>query len=127
MARNSKVDADSTDETAVQIFARNVQLLVQERQRLTPGATKAKIAGQLGFSLRSLANARKGAHRARMDALDKVATAFKLSPWQLLLPDLPAAVLFDPELRRSMQLLIESDPEDRKAVERLLSKKQKTA
>lgn len=102
-------------------------MLVQQRQAARPHETKAKIAKDLGLSTRSLTNARNQSHIPRLDAIDKVARVFKLSPWQLLLPDLPAEVLFNPELRRSMQLLIESDPEDRRAVERLLSKKQKTA
>lgn len=127
MPSRPKSGARLPEDSAVGTFAQNVRMLVEQRQAAQPHLTKDDIARSLDLSLRSLSNARSGAHVPRLDAVDKVAREFKLSPWQLLLPDLPAEVLFNPELRRSMQLLLESDPEDRKAVERLLSKKQKTA
>lgn len=114
-------------DSAVGIFARNLSILIEQRQQANPGTTKAKIAKTLGISTRKLTDVRSGAHVPGIDTIDAAADLFKIAPWQLLLPDLPAELLLNPQLQRTIRALVESDPKDQEAVEHLLTKRRSLA
>ena len=97
------------------LVARNVQALVE----LATSSGRAIHKLPRGFSLRTLAHARGATHSMTLRTLQKLATAFGLEAWQLLLPDLSAEVVLDRRLAQTVRDYLKAPPAGREAVEKV--------
>lgn len=97
-----------------EVVASNVQALVDLAQ--SSGRPIHKLPR--GFSLRTLAHARDAQHSMTLRTLGRIATAFGLEPWQLLIPDLPAELALDRRLAQTVRdYLTAPTKEAREAIE----------
>jgi hypothetical protein len=97
-----------------EVVASNVQALVDLAQ--SSGRPIHKLPR--GFSLRTLAHARDAQHSMTLRTLGRIATAFGLEPWQLLIPDLPAELALDRRLAQTVRdYLTAPTKEARQAIE----------
>lgn len=102
-------------ENLAHLVASNVQALVEIAK--TSGRPIHKLPR--GFSLRTLAHARDGEHSMTLRTLQKIATAFGLEPWQLLIPDLPAELALDKRLAQTVRDYLKAHPAGKEAIEKV--------
>ena len=95
------------------VVAENVKTLVDLAQR--EGRPIHRLPR--GFSLRTLAHARGATHSMTLRTLQRLAAAFGLEPWQLLLPDLPAELALDKRLAQTVRAYIAANAGGQKAIE----------
>lgn len=110
------------DMSLTAVVAENVKTLVDLAKR--EGRPIHRLPR--GFSLRTLAHARGATHSMTLRTLQKLAAAFGLEPWQLLLPDLPAELALDKRLAQTVRAYIGAAKDGQAAIEtvaNLVSKK----
>jgi hypothetical protein len=105
-----------------QVVASNVEALVDLAQR--SGRPIHKLPR--GFALRTLAHARSAQHSMTLRTLGRVATAFGLEPWQLLIPDLPAELALDRRLAQTVRDYLKAHDTGRQAIETVAASYRKT-
>jgi transcriptional regulator with XRE-family HTH domain len=71
-------------------LARSIQLLIA-----AAGTTAPQIAKRAGVDPKTMNNLINGRFAANLDVLEKIAEAFNLQAWQLLMPDLVQSLLSD--------------------------------
>lgn len=97
-----------------EVVANNVQALVGLAQ--SSGRPIHKLPR--GFALRTLAHARDAQHSMTLRTLGRIAAAFGLEPWQLLIPDLPAELALNKRLAQTVRdYLTAPTKEAREAIE----------
>lgn len=90
--------------------------------------TQEEIAKRAGLSLRALGYQLSGEAKnaPTLRTLQGLANAFGLEPWQLLLPDLPTALILNPatraKVRTTIQRYLSADDSDRDLVDKVASK-----
>lgn len=102
-------------ENLAETVARNVQALVE----LATASGRAIHKLPRGFSLRTLAHAREAEHSMTLRTLQKLAAAFGLEPWQLLIPDLPAELALDKRLAQTIRDYLTAHPAGKEAIEKV--------
>lgn len=98
-----------------QLVASNVQALVELAR--SSGRPIHKLPR--GFSLRTLAHARGATHSMTLRTLEKLAAAFGLDPWQLLIEDLPAELALDKRLAQTVRDYLKAHPAGQEAIEKV--------
>lgn len=91
------------DLASVRIFSRNVKALLEAAKTSAPAGervTQQGIADMAGIALRSLRNQIDGTHAPTLLTVELIAKAFGIEPWQLFVPDFPAELALNPELRQ---------------------------
>lgn len=91
------------DLVSVKVFRQNVKALLEAAQTSAPvgqRVTQQGIADMAGISLRSLTNQINGSHAPTLLTVELIAKAFDIELWQLFVPDFPAELALNPELRQ---------------------------
>lgn len=90
------------DLASVKVFRQNVKALLEAAKTSAPvgqRVTQQAIADMAGISLRSFTNQLNGANAPTLVTVELIAKAFDMETWQLFVPDFPAALALNPELR----------------------------
>lgn len=106
-----------------EVVASNVEALVDLAQ--ASGRPIHKLPR--GFSLRTLAHARGANHSMTLRTLGRIAAAFGLEPWQLLIPDLPAELALDRRLAQTVRDYLTAHKTGRTAIETVAASYRKTS
>lgn len=88
---------------SVRIFGQNVKALLEAAKTSAPigqRITQQAIADMAGISLRSLRNQLDGSNAPTLLTVELIAKAFDIELWQLFVPDFPAELALNPELRQ---------------------------
>lgn len=91
---------DAAGIPAVQIFANNLKVLLDQGAKLEGGLTQEQLAKSMGISLRTLGYLLQAQSAPTLRTVALAAAAFGLEPWQLLIEDFPADVALNPKLRQ---------------------------
>lgn len=73
------------------------------------------------FTPKTLNNVVNGRHAPTLETLQKIADAFGIEVWQLLLPEFHAGLLLDPQIGRVMRAYATADEEGREMFTRTAS------
>lgn len=91
------------DLVSVRIFRQNVKALLEAAKTSAPVGqriTQQAVADMAGISLRSLRNQLDGSNAPTLLTVELIAKAFDIELWQLFVPDFPAELALNPELRQ---------------------------
>jgi len=111
---NLMVEVDST----ASVLASNLVILLREN-----GWTKTKLGQESGVTTRYIHDIMNKTYRPSVHIVDKLASAFGLSPWQLISPFVGWNSAMNGRLMTLLDRYEESTPEVRKDIDRYANKK----
>jgi transcriptional regulator with XRE-family HTH domain len=95
-------------------LARNLRYIMKIEK-----LSEEALAKKAGVSQKQINNILNRQHAATIDTLDKIAAAFGLTNWQLMLPNLPDDLISSPSIAKLYKSYINSSDEGRELIDRL--------
>lgn len=95
-------------------LARNLDFLLKHF-----GYSERALEARCGVSAKTINNMRNGRHKATVDNTERVAAAFGLDGWQLIVPCDPKELLAGASLKKTLDAYNAADDEGREAIRRV--------
>lgn len=81
--------------------------------------SREDLTKRSGLSRRTLDNLRTGNFACTLRTVEGLAKAFGVEPWEVMLPDLPAELVFNGRLRRVVNSYIRASADGQRTVEQV--------